>query len=301
MHIVSASRRTDIPAFYAPWFLNRLRAGFCEVFNPFGGGLRRVSLLPGECAGFVFWTRHAAPLAPALVPIERAGFRFYFQYTITGYGPPLETRNPETQVAVRTFRMLADRISPGRVHWRYDPLVLSSATPAEYHLRRFERLARELEGATRRCYFSFVDYYGKTRRNLARIAGAAFTDPAAEQRVELVAKLDALAAAHGITLYSCCEPELAGGRVQPARCVDSELLGLGSGFRARPTREGCGCVESVDIGAYDTCRFGCAYCYATSSREAAARRAAAHDSETPALWRPAGLTTPPPDGPSPKG
>ncbi len=290
MHIVSASRRTDIAAFYSRWFLNRLRAGFCEVFNPFGGGLRRVSLLPGECVGFVFWTRHAAPLVSALPEIERAGFHFYFQYTITGYGPPLEIRNPDTQNAVRTLRALADRISPERVEWRYDPLVLSSATPPEYHLRRFESLAQQLEGSTRRCYFSFVDYYGKTKRNLARIEGASFTDPAMEQKTALVASLDAIATARGITLYSCCEPELAGGRVQPARCVDSELLGLGDGFHPRPTREGCGCVESVDIGAYDTCRFSCAYCYATSSREAAVRRAATHDPDATALWRPGGLT-----------
>lgn len=286
MRIISASRRTDIAAFYSRWFLNRVRAGFCEVVNPFGGQVSRVSLAAGECAGIVFWTRYPAPLIPHLGELRARGYRFYFHVTITGYGRPLEARNPAQGRALEAFRMLSGAIGPDLALWRYDPIVLSGATGPDVHLRRFEALARELAGHTRRCYFSFVDYYGKTRRNLAAIGGLHAAEPDPESRAELVRRLDAVAAARGITLYSCCEDALAGGRVQKAHCVESDLLTPNDGFKPKPTREQCGCVESVDIGAYDTCRFGCAYCYATNSWEAAARRAARHDPAAPALWRP---------------
>jgi hypothetical protein len=294
MRIVSASRRTDIPAFYTPWLLKRLQAGFCHWINPYGGQVKRVSLRPEDCLAIVFWTRNPAPLLPHLPALRSAGYHCYFHYTINGYPRAIESHNPPLGAAVDTFRRLAATMAPDLVHWRYDPIVLSDATPADYHLARFAALARHLEGHTRRCYFSFVDFYGKTERNLRRVErdhDVRFSRPDLGEQRQLTRRLREIAAAHGIALYSCCNDGLVGEGVERSRCIDLDTIALlrpdlPLAVRAAPTRQDCGCVECDDIGAYDTCAFGCAYCYATNSRAAALQRRADHDPEDTVLWRP---------------
>ena len=307
MRIISASRRTDIPAFYAPWLLGCLEQGYCHWINPYDGQVNYVSLRPEDCVGIVFWTRFPGLLVGQARRLAGRGYRFYFQFTITDYPAPLETHKPKLDRAVHAFRALADAISPERVFWRYDPILLSEATPLSYHLQKFEELAQALEGATRRCYFSIIDLYNKTQRNL-RQAGIAVRQPSLEERRALIRDLRDLAMPRGITLYSCCEDDLVGEGVEKAHCVDSEVFcrlwpELKVQLPARPTRAQCGCIESIDIGAYDTCIFGCVYCYATSSRQAALERLRAHDPADTVLWRPPEwrgrlLPVGPPDGAS---
>jgi hypothetical protein len=138
-----------------------------------------------------------------------------------------------------------------------------------------------LEGYTGRCYFSFVDYYGKTRRKLGRIEGLNPAEPGVEQKRRLAGELSRIARARNITMYSCCDDTLAGGAVEKAHCVDRDRIG--AELRFAPTRPDCGCAASTDIGAYDTCLFGCAYCYATNSRASALARFQAHDPAAPML------------------
>ncbi|MHB0979135.1 MAG: DUF1848 domain-containing protein [Thermoleophilia bacterium] len=292
--VVSVSRRTDIPAFYTEWFMNRVRAGFCHWMNPFGGQVYRVSLRPEDCLALVFWTRNARPLMRHLDALSAEGHRFYFHYTINGYPREIDTHAPPEPAAVAALRRLAAIVSPELVMWRYDPVVFSSITPGEYHVRRFESLSAQLEGSTRRCYLSFVDPYGKTQRNLARVDRELHLGPrrpdAAEQR-ELLAQLAPIADARGMTLHACCDDPAPDLGVQKARCIDPDVIRhLGPDvlrkLKAAPSREGCGCVEAVDIGAYDTCTFGCIYCYATNSRKAALARRARHDPTDTILWRP---------------
>lgn len=311
--VVSVSRRTDVPAFYARWFVGRVRAGFCEWVNPFGGQRQRVSLRPEDVAAFVFWTRNPAPLMPHLDELERRGYRFYFHFTLNGYPGALEPYNPPVELSIGRFRRLSDRIGAQRVFWRYDPVVLGRVAgrvlDEEYHVRRFEELARALEGYTERCYVSFVNWYRKVRQNLLRAGLVPLAAPGAgdaagptglevELRRHLASRLAAAAAAHGIALYACCDDALVGaGGVRKARCVDPEVIGrlrpdLGPPPGPRPTREQCGCAESVDIGAYDTCLFGCAYCYATRSRAVARARYRACRPDSPALGPPGGRAGP---------
>jgi hypothetical protein len=295
--IISASRRTDIPAFYSRWLLSRLRAGFCHWLNPFSGQVSRVSLRPEDVLAIVFWTRNPRPLLPHLRRLREEGYFYYFHFTINGYPREIETHNPPVAAAIDTLRRVAEVVSPEFVHWRYDPIVLSDRTPPAYHLERFEELSRELEGCTRRCYFSFVDTYGKTKRNLARVTrvhGIRFREPDVAEQRELVRGLRDIARGRGITLYACCEEHLVGEGVEASHCVDLDTVRALRGdadlyLRHAPTRAECGCVESVDIGAYDTCAFGCAYCYATDTREAALRRLREHDPEDTVLWRPPAL------------
>lgn len=296
--VVSVSRRTDIPAFYSRWFLGRVRAGFCHWRNPYGGQIYRVSLLPEDVLAFIFWSRNPRPLLPHLDGLRAAGYRFAQHMTINSYPRTIETHNPPLNAAIDTFRQVSAIAGPDFTFWRYDPILLSDQTPAAYHLEQFDRISRALEGATSRCYFSFAHFYGKTERNIARAEKehelAVERAPALEHQRALVHALRDIAAPRGITLYACYEAELAGDGIAPSRCIDSDVIASLNGERsvklaAAPTRDACGCVEAADIGAYDSCAFGCAYCYATNSRAAALRRMQAHDPEDTILWRPASL------------
>ncbi len=297
MRIISASRRTDIPAFYSRWLLNRLRAGFCHWINPFGGQVYRLSLRPEDCLAIVFWTRNPAPLLPHLHDLHERGYHFYFHVTINGYPLPIETHGPPQAAAVAAFQRLSDSISPDLSLWRYDPIVLSDLTPPAYHMEQFDALSRQLQGYTKRCYFAFVDFYGKTERNLKQLSlanGLTFQRPLVDEQRSLVQALRRIAAGRGITLYSCCDKELVGEGVQRAHCIHLDLIRRVRGdpqlrVASAPSRQDCGCLSAADIGAYDTCAFGCTYCYATNSRAAALQRTHEHDAEDSVLWRPASL------------
>ncbi|NLJ25804.1 MAG: DUF1848 domain-containing protein, partial [Firmicutes bacterium] len=133
--IISASRRTDIPALYTKWLLNRLEAGFCVVRNPFNPKQESlVSLNPEDVEVIVFWTKDPRPLMAHLDYLDQKGYRYYFQYTLTGYPHYLEPGAPSLDQAIETFSQLADRLGAIRVVWRYDPIIISDATGFSYHL-----------------------------------------------------------------------------------------------------------------------------------------------------------------------
>lgn len=280
MNVISASRRTDIPAFYMPWLMARLQAGSVDYPNPFGGQVCTVSLLPEDVHSIVFWSKYYAKLLPNIDELNQRGYRFYCHYTITGAPRALEHHVPDWQQAVQVFRELASRTSPRHVLWRFDPIVFTDKLGADYYLSRFRQLADALSGATRRCYFSFATYYGKVKRQLQQAHIQHFDPPLAEKHA-LIEKMAYVADECGITLYACCQDALVEGRVQKAHCVDADLLaelfpGRPLVSEARPTREQCGCMASRDIGMYDTCLHGCVYCYANQSHQAALSRFHAH-------------------------
>ncbi|MEI6308487.1 MAG: DUF1848 domain-containing protein [bacterium] len=268
--IISASRRTDIPAFYTPWLLNRIRAGYCVYQNPlYPTKFHRVSLRKEDVLGFVFWTRHPAPLVPYLSEFDQAGFVYYFQYTIVGYPRTIDPRSPSLDQAIRTFLALSAYVGSERIIWRYDPILLSRETPVEWHQGNFLRIADAIGRATLRLVVSVIDPYRKTQRRMGSVA--------MEETYSLVAYEDLLcwiageAAGRGLVVQSCAEPSLHLPGISPGLCVDAALLNLLSGRLESPElprhelREGCLCHLSVDIGANDSCGFGCRYCYATSN------------------------------------
>src|SRR4030042_655809 len=151
-YVISVSRRTDFPAFYAEWFMHRIHAGSASYRNPFGGQLYEVSLKPEDVMAFVFWSRNYAPLLPYLPDLDQRGYGSYFHFTLTDYGPPLEPYQMPTQQIVDTFKALADRYSPKQVLWRFDPIIISNHTPEAYLVEKFASLAHQLRGYTERCY-----------------------------------------------------------------------------------------------------------------------------------------------------
>ncbi|MGB9886060.1 MAG: DUF1848 domain-containing protein [Moorellales bacterium] len=290
--IISASRRTDIPAFYSPWLVNRLRAGWVLTYNPFNRKPKRVSLKAEEVAGIVFWSKNFAPLLPYLREIGELGYRCFFLFTLTGLPRIFEPATPPVEEAVSAFQALASRYTPRHLVWRYDPILLSSLTDPDYHLRIFRELCQKLEGFTERCYISFLDPYPKVRRRLSALARRldleVFFEPDPQLKRQLAQELAGLASQHGITVWACCEGDLLWPEIGRARCVDPELLAQlfeldPHSYPPKPTRPGCGCHESVDIGMYETCPHLCLYCYANTSEGRVLSVYRQHDPAAPAL------------------
>jgi hypothetical protein len=287
--IISASYRTDIPAFYAGWFLNRLRAGYCDVANPYGGGNYRAALTLQAVDGFVFWTRNLRPLLPHLDEIRRAA-PFTVQFTVTGYPRALETSVIAVAEAVAQLQELRRRFGPRAAVWRYDPIVFTGALDAEAHAAGFATLAQALAGVVDEVVLAFMHPYRKTSRNLDRAArrfGFAWRDPPADEKQALLLRLAAIARQHRIAPTLCSQPELLVPGLGEARCIDAgRLADVGQcpiAVRESGNRPGCRCALSRDIGAYDTCPHGCVYCYAVADRDRALARFRAHGSGADSL------------------
>jgi hypothetical protein len=278
--IISASYRTDIPTFYGAWFINRLRAGYCKVVNPYGRQITRVSLAREDVDGIVFWTKNLGPFLERLREVRQREYPFIVSYSINAYPRALEFSVVDAKQSVRHMKLLSEEYGPRVAVWRYDPILVTPETPASFHLANFERLAGQLEGSTDEVVISFAQIYRKTGRNL-RKAGLTWEDPPAEAKREMAARLAAIAKSRGMQLSICSQRELLVPGAEDARCIDADRLADVAGApieaQRKAHRKACGCFQSRDIGDYDTCPHGCAYCYAVNSRSLAQARFRRHD------------------------
>lgn len=293
--IISASYKTDIPAFYGRWFMNRLQAGYCKCVNPYNRRAYRVDLSPEAVDGFVFWTKNIGPFLSSLEQVEERGNPFIVQYTITDYPRSLEYSVVDGERAVSQFQRIADTYGPRVAVWRYDTIIFSSVTPYDFHLRNFERLARALEGSTDEVIVSFAQMYQKTRRNLnwaAERFSFTWEDPSDEVKLDLAMKLAQIAKSFGMQLTMCGQRQYLTPDITDAKCIDAERLSDVAGRPILAEKKGhraeCGCYASKDIGEYDTCPHGCVYCYAVRNRKLAQRHYKRHDPESEFLLEPAG-------------
>jgi hypothetical protein len=265
--------------------MQRLRAGFCEVKNPFNAAqVSRVSLAPEDVTAIVFWTRDPRPMLPHLPELAGLGHEAFFLVSLLDNPRALDPKCPGPELSVPAFAKLAQAL-PGRVAWRYDPIALTSATPPDWHRRTFEHLTAALAGHTDRVIVSFIEPYRKITKRMAALAraGLAPLDVPQDQRLRLLLDLRDMAAAHGLALATCCQPaEYAAAGIAASRCLDGDWIASRTGRTVDATRDpgqrpGCNCAKSRDIGAYDRCLFGCAYCYATTSFDRACDAYARHD------------------------
>lgn len=284
--IISASYKTDIPTFYGQWFMNRLRAGYCRMVNPYNRRPIHVSLDPADVSGIVFWTKNIGPFMRHLPEVKDRGYPFIVQHTINAYPKILEYSVVNASKSVENLRRLAEQFGPRAGVWRYDTIVISSATPIDFHRQNFEALCRQLEGATDEVVISFVHVYKKTLRNMNWAAdkfGFEWEDPSAETKRELASELVQMASAHGMRLSICSQRDYLVEGAADARCVDADRLTDVAQKQIRAELKGprkeCGCFASRDIGDYDTCPHGCVYCYAVLNRELAQSRFREHDPE----------------------
>ena len=281
--IVSASRRTDIPAYYSDWFFNRISEGFVLVRNPRDfHRVSRISLSPEVVDCIVFWSKNPRPMLGRLDRLK--DYPFYFQFTLTPYAYDIEPGLPDKSKIAHTFRRLSEKIGPERVIWRYDPILLQERYPVPFHIEQFGEMARCLNGYTEKVTVSFLDFYAGIAKSMERLGVKA---PDRDEKIALAGALSAIARENGMRMDTCAEEiDLSAYGISRARCIDDRLIGriAGCGLNVgkdKNQRPACGCVSSVDIGAYDSCPGGCAYCYANSGP--AAGRGKAHDSLSPLL------------------
>jgi hypothetical protein len=264
--------------------MGRVREGFAGVVHPFAGKRYVVSLRPEDVTCLVFWSKDFTPFVDDLDVLDRLGYRFYFNYTVTAV-PQVFECDVDRAAALRTLKLLSRRYSPAHINWRFDPIVLSSVCDGEFYVREFGRLAHELEGLVERCYFSFVMPYRKVDRNfrlLEQAENLRIVYASESERIELAGRLAQIAREHGMQLYSCCGEHLLCESIQQAHCIDGSLIERlfyprGLAWNEKPTRPGCGCTESIDLGTYDTCPHGCVYCYANANKAVAHRAFEEHD------------------------
>lgn len=278
--IISASRRTDIPSYYSQWFVNRLREGFLLIRNPYNPSrLTRLPLSPETTDCIVFWTKNPAPMEKNLGIVSDLGYNYYFQYTLTPYGETWESNLPPIEHRLDTLYRLSERIGPGRLVWRYDPVILDETFTVQFHLERFAALCEAIHACVDECIVSFVDVYRHLRSTLSPID--------ADQMRVLGKSFAGIAGNVGLKLAACSETvDLQEFGIRRASCIDRErierIVGRAMRLKKDPgQRRECGCMESVDVGTYGTCLNGCRYCYATKSLRVAQQQFRQHDPASP--------------------
>ena len=281
--IINTGQRTDIPAFYDEWFANRLREGFVCVRNPYDPQqVSRYRLDPSVVDVIGFCTKNPAPMFPHMDLL--AAYGQYWFVTITPYGRDIEPNVPDKHRILADFTRLANRVGVNSMGWRYDPILITERYTEGYHLRAFEDIARALEGYTQTVVISFIDLYPKVRRNFPEAR-----EVPREQRLSLGKKIIEIASAHGMTVKPCAEgDDLAVYGADCGGCMRISDYEKAIGRRLTvPRRKGarsaCACYLACDIGAYNTCRHLCRYCYANAEADVVLAQSRLHDPASPFL------------------
>lgn len=274
--IVSASRATDIPAFYAPWLFNRLEKGYCKWRNPYNGKDSYVSF--ANTRFIVFWSKNPAPMLEFLPRLQKKGIGFYIQYTLNDYDEEgLEPNVPSLAQRIDTFKRIVDEYGVGSAVWRFDPLILTDRIGISELLDKIQDIASQLQDYTDRLVFSFADIagYKKVGANLCR-AGVNYREWTESEMMEFARQLGQLHLP--MSLRTCAESiNLESYGIEHNHCIDAELISrlapddpalqvwLFGASKDKGQRPTCGCIISKDIGQYNTCTHGCLYCYATNT------------------------------------
>lgn len=293
--IISASRRTDIPAFYSDWFMKRIRERYLLTKNPFNSKqISKIELDPNSIEAIVFWTRNPKPLISYLDELTSLGYNYYFQFTITGYPRILEKNQQKLDKSIEIFKNLSEKIGSEKVIWRYDPIINSNITDLQYHTIQFERIAEKLSGYSKRVMISFVDLYKKTKNNINKLENTGDIKFGEINQDEIFFNnicnnFSKTAHKNKFQIYSCAEIfDLSKFGIEHGKCIDEQLINdlfnLNLKFdKDKNQREECGCIKSKDIGIYNTCIHGCEYCYANVNKNLANRNYNSHDSNSPLL------------------
>ncbi|MCL6582214.1 MAG: DUF1848 domain-containing protein [bacterium] len=280
--VISASRRTDIPAFYMDWFMERIERGSFTVPNPVSGQMMTVAATADKVHTIVFWSKNFGPFLAARYGQEliRRGFNLFFQFTINSEDRLLEPAIPPLDERLRQAQDLSREFGPQVIAWRFDPICFYQHEPGEKvcdNLQDFDRIAQALSRlGIRRCITSFMDDYGKIRRRIRSRPGFKFIYPGIEEQIKILLEMEKKLAALSLDLYTCCEEELVSllpsdSRIRPSSCIPNDFFQKLFGGRlclqidyGQRHAQGCRCKLSRDIGSYhlQPCRHNCLYCYA---------------------------------------
>lgn len=282
--IISASRRTDIPAFFGEWFMNRIREGFVCVKNPFNThAISKVPLAIDVTDIIVFWTKDAKNFIKHLDKLDELGYKYYFQFTLTPYDKSIEQGLRDKEEIIKTFIELSKRIGKEKVIWRYDPILIFQDIDVKYHIEKFKEYAGQLADFTQTVIISFLDDYKKVGSRKQN-----FRKPTLEEMYQIGNAFSEIAKANGLQIKTCAEEITYRNGIEKASCIDAELIKLIleqniDAAKDKNQRKECLCVESIDIGEYDSCLHLCQYCYANVSSERIKNNIVQHDVNSPLL------------------
>lgn len=257
-NIISVSRRTDIPFYYPEWFIEKLRIGFVDLKNPFNQNKIRISLKKEDIIGFVFWSKNFKPLIKYLDEIEEYSKNFHFHFTINLHPKEIEPVDLNFKDLIKTFDFLSKKYGEESLSWRFDPILPSSIMPFDAQIKNFKKIGNELKGMTKRCVTSFMFPYRKVEKRIAKKFN--LVEDNFDKRKEILKIMLEETKKWNMNLFSCCsEPKIEG--LLESKCIDSFTF-FGIEGKKAPTRNGCNCDFSQDIGTYNTCKSKCLYCYA---------------------------------------
>lgn len=285
--IISASRRTDIPTYYSEWLFNRLKEGFVLVRNPKNiHQIGRINLSPDVVDGIVFWTKNPVSMLGRLSELDR--YNYYFQFTLNAYDRDVEPDIPsKNNIIIPAFQKLSQAIGREKVIWRYDPVFFNDRYTMEYHCKYFKVLAAKLGDYTEKCTISFLDLYRNTVRNMQPLNIQRETE---EQQFEMMQRFSDIAKEYGFYIDTCAEAiEFDESGISHAHCIDRERLERIGKYKLTAgkdpnQRTECGCIASIDIGAYNTCKNGCLYCYANYNHKTVMKNTQIHNPTSPLLF-----------------
>ncbi len=284
--IISASRRTDIPAFYSDWFLNRIKERYVLVPNPYNSKMiSRISLDPAVVDCIVFWSKNPAPMLEKLDKLKN--YNYYFQFTLNPYGPDIENHLPTISKRIDTFKRLSDRIGKEKVIWRYDPVLTNETYTPGFHKEKFAEIAYELKEHTEKCMLGFIDHYQHIRTAVSRFN----IQPLLKADIEEMAmSFKKTVDTCSIQLDTCTvKVDLTHLGIPGGLCIDNQLVERIAGYpisvrKDKNQRDICRCAESIDIGTYESCLNGCIYCYAIKGNyNTAVYNRRKHDKNSPLL------------------
>lgn len=284
--ILSVSRRTDIPNYYSDWFYNRVKEGYLYVKNPMNAHqVSKIELSPDLIDCIVFWTKNPENMMKRMEELRE--YQYYFQFTLTGYGKDVEPNIPHKRnKMIAVFQKLSEQIGQNRVIWRYDPIFINEKYTITYHIKAFREVAESLRGYTKKVVISFLDFYTKTKRNTKHLN---ITDMTEQEKIELAVVMSQIASENHMTISSCAETmDLRNYGISKGSCIEKELIESIIGYsiqgkKDKNQRGQCGCIESIEVGVYHTCKNGCKYCYANFNDKKVKETVKLYDVNSPLL------------------
>lgn len=281
--ILQTGMRTDIPAFYSDWFINRIREGYVLVRNPYNqSAVTKYRINPDVVDLIAFCTKNPASMLEHMDILKSYGQ--YWFVTITPYGREIEPNVPDKKQVIDDFKILSKTVGIDSVGWRYDPIFISDKYSLDFHIDVFEKMAKELSEYTNTCIISFIDLYEKVLRNFPQVRMVS-----REERLKIGKTFTEIGRKYGITIKACAEgEELKNYGIDCNGCLTKATYETALGARLnmpkiKGQRNECACFFGNDIGAYDTCRHLCRYCYANSDRKAVLNNLKLHNPESPFL------------------
>ena len=281
--IINTGCRTDIPAFYAKWLMNRIREGYVLVRNPYNPNqVTKYNLSPEVVDCLAFCTKNPEPMLTYLDELDK--YKQYWFVTITPYGKEIEPNVPDKKKIMESFKKLSNHIGVDAIGWRYDPIFIGNGFDVSKHIECFEKMAKELKGYTHNCTISFLDLYEKVKRNAPNI-----NPPTKQEQIEIAKAFSKIGKENNMVIHACCEKTyLSQYGLQCNGCMSQEIVEKAINNTLQPPkrknlRQECNWLMGNDIGAYNTCGHLCKYCYANANKQFVIENMKKHDDNSPFL------------------